>query len=74
MKLKVIAHPNSKQPRIEERDGVFHVYVNVVPEDGLANIAIAEALAEHFGVPRFEVELKSGHTAQIKLYEIHDVD
>ncbi len=74
MRVKVIAHPNSRQPRIEERDGVFHVYVNVSPEDGEANLAIADALARHFDLPRFEIELKSGFSSKLKLYEIHDLE
>ncbi len=74
MRIKVIAHTNSKQPRIEERDGVFHVYVNVSPEHGEANLAVADALARHFGLPRFEIELKSGFTSQLKFYEIHDLE
>jgi len=74
MKIQVIAHPNSKRPHVENRDGVFHVYVSPPPEDGKANWAVIGALAEHFDVPRFEVELKSGASAKIKLFEIHEVD
>jgi len=72
MKIQVIAHPGQKRPRIEQRDGVFHVYVSPPPEDGKANWAVVGALAAYFGVPRFEVELKSGASAKIKIFEIHD--
>jgi uncharacterized protein YggU (UPF0235/DUF167 family) len=74
MKVKVIAHPGSFKPRIEEKEDGLHVYVHDQPEDDRANKAIVLALAQHFEVPPFEVELKTGHTSKVKFFEIHDVD
>lgn len=74
MKIKVIAHPGSFSPRIEEREGEFHVYVHDQPEDDRANRAIIQALAKHFEVPAFEVELKSGVSSKVKYFEIYEVD
>lgn len=71
MKVAVIAHPNAKQPRIEkDLLGTLHVYVNAPPLEGKANRAIAEALAEHFKVKKFQIELISGAKSKNKLFEI----
>lgn len=72
MIIKVITHPNQKRQRVEKRENIFHVYVLAAPRDGLANHAVVDVLAEFFEVPRFEVELKTGHTSKIKIFEIHD--
>lgn len=74
MKITVIAHPGSIKPRVEKREDEYHVYVHDQPEDGRANEAIRQALANHFDVPVYEVELKNGHTAKIKIFEIHEID
>jgi uncharacterized protein YggU (UPF0235/DUF167 family) len=74
MKIKVIAHPGAFAPRIEQKEDGLHVYVHDQPEDDRANKAIIQALSKHFEVPAFEVELKSGHSSKIKMFEIHEVD
>jgi uncharacterized protein YggU (UPF0235/DUF167 family) len=74
MKVKVIAHPGAFAPRVEQKEDGLHVYVHDRPEHDLANKAITQALAKYFGVPAFEVELKTGYTSQIKYFEIHDLD
>lgn len=71
MKLSVITHPNSKKPRVEEDlTGQMHVYVSAPPLEGKANMAVVEALAEHFGAKKSAVTLLSGHTSKIKRFEI----
>lgn len=71
MKVSVVAHPNSKRPRIEkDLLGVLHVYVNKPPLEGKANQAVIEALAEYFKVRKSYVMFISGEKSKIKLFEI----
>ena len=71
MKVLVIAHPNSKRPRIE-KDLLenLHVYVNQPPLEGKANKATTEALAEYFKVKKNSVRLLSGEKSKNKIFEI----
>lgn len=71
MHLSVIVHPNNRRPRIEEDlTGTLHVYVSAPPLEGRANMAVIEALAQHFKVGKNKVILLSGHTAKIKRFDI----
>ena len=40
--------------------------VRAVPEDGRANNALVELVADEIGVPKSTVEVTSGHTARLK--------
>ena len=71
MKLSIIAHPNTKNPRIEkDLLGATHVYVNNPPLEGKANRAVVEALAKHFEVSRGKVILLWGEKSKNKVFEI----
>lgn len=71
MKMLIIAHPNSKKPRIvTDAVGQLHVYVTSTPVDGKANAAVIKALAAHFDLPKSAVSLKAGHTSKQKIVEI----
>ncbi|MDD5147817.1 MAG: DUF167 domain-containing protein [Candidatus Daviesbacteria bacterium] len=71
MKISVIAHPNSKNPRIEEDlMKVLHVWVKAPPLKGKANKAITEALANFFGIKKGKVTLIRGEKSKNKLFEI----
>jgi len=71
MKLSIIAHPNSKNPRIEkDLLGITHVYVNAPPLEGKANKAVIEALAEHNKVNKGKVFLVRGEKSKNKVFEI----
>ena len=71
MKISVIAHPNSRKPRIE-KDLLenLHVYVSQPPLEGKANKAVIEALAEYFKVKKNCVRLLSGEKSKHKVFEI----
>ncbi len=73
MKLSIIAHPNSKRPRIE-KDLLenLHVYVNQPPLEGKANKAIAQALAKYFKMKKNSARLLSGEKSKNKIFEILD--
>lgn len=71
MKIQIIAHPNSKKPRIEEDLlGTLHVYVNAPPLEGKANKAVIEALSEYFKVKKSCVLFISGAKSKSKTFEI----
>jgi len=71
MKIKVLAKPNKKEKKIVKVDETtYKVYVTEPPEDGKANKAITEALAEYFAVPKSNVQLMFGETAKEKIFTI----
>jgi hypothetical protein len=71
MKVAIIAHPNSKNPRVEtDLLGTMHVYVSAPPLEGKANKAVIEALAEHFKASRRKIILVGGEKSKNKLFEI----
>lgn len=70
MKVSVIAHPNSKNPRVEkDLLDQLHVYVKEPPLEGRANNAVVESLANYFKVPKSTVRLISGAKSKNKLFE-----
>ncbi|OGF66491.1 hypothetical protein A3I27_00665 [Candidatus Giovannonibacteria bacterium RIFCSPLOWO2_02_FULL_43_11b] len=74
MKIFVKAKPNSppslKLRRTSESKTIYLVSVKEAPKDGRANIAIQEALAEHFGVAPSRVRLVSGFSSRNKVFEV----
>lgn len=71
MKLTIIAHPNSKNPRIEtDLLGDTHVYVSEPSLDGRANKAIIKSLAKHFKVKKNQIILLSGEKNKLKNFKI----
>lgn len=71
MKIVVVTHPNTKNPRIEkDLLGTLHVYVSQPPLDGQANTAVIQALAEYFQTKRRNILLLSGQKAKNKVFEI----
>ncbi len=82
MKIFVKAKPNAKEQEVEKisppsselrRAGdtyYFAIAVKEPPINGLANEAIAKALAEYFGVARSRVRLISGFSFKQKVFEI----
>jgi len=71
MKLSIIAHPNSKKPRVEkDMLGTLHVYVHEPPLEGKANKAILEALANHFQIKKSQIVLLSGEKSKTKTFRL----
>ena len=71
MKISIVAHPNSKKPRIEEDLlGTLHVYVNAPPLEGKANKSVIEALSKHFKLKKDHISLISGAKSKIKTFEV----
>jgi len=71
VKISVVAHPNSKKPRlVKDLLGTLHVYVSQPPLEGKANNAVIETLAEYFSVKKSNVVLISGEKSKHKVFEI----
>lgn len=71
MIVEIVAHPNSKQPRVEQDlFSKLHVYVSAPPLEGKANLGVIEALAAHFKVKKFQIKLLRGTKSKIKVFEI----
>lgn len=72
MKISVVAHPNSKKPRVEkDLLGVVHVYVAEPPLEGKANGAVVESLAKYLGVKKGKVTIVRGSKSKNKTVEIN---
>ena len=71
MKLEIIAHPNSKKPRIEkDLLGTLHVYVSAPPLEGRANRAVVEAVAGYLNLKKSQVSLARGEKSKMKVLEV----
>lgn len=71
MKITVRVKASSKLAKIEKlQDGMLSVWVKEKPQEGKANYAVREALAEYFNIPRSRVTLISGEKSKTKLFEI----
>ena len=71
MRITVLVKAGRKESKIEKlSDNSFSVWVKEKPQDGKANYAVREALAEHFNIPRSRVTLVSGETSKTKLFDI----
>jgi uncharacterized protein YggU (UPF0235/DUF167 family) len=71
VKVSIIAHPNSKRPRVEkDLLETLHVYVSAPPLEGKANNAVREALAKYFKVKKSSVMFVSGEKSKNKIFEV----
>jgi len=69
--VRVRVKPGSRRPRIEQAgEGELVVWLKSPPAEGRANQELIERLAEHYGVPRAQVRIRSGHTSRNKLVEV----
>ncbi|MBI1916803.1 MAG: DUF167 domain-containing protein [Planctomycetes bacterium] len=72
--LPVRAQPRARKPGIlGEQAGALKIAVTAPPEDGRANEALVEALANCLGVKRSQVTLLAGVTARDKRFLIRGV-
>ena len=72
--LPVRAKPGSRRNElIEERAGALLVGVTAAPEQGKANDAIIELLADALKLRRSQIELLTGQTSRIKKFVVREV-
>lgn len=71
MKIEVHVKPNSRKEGVEKTAaGIYKVAVNAPPQDGRANEAVVELLAEHFDVPKSSITILRGHSGRKKLVSL----
>lgn len=71
MKIMVKVKPNSKVESVEKlSDSEFVVRVKAKPQDGKANYAAREALADYFSIPKVRIILVTGETSRNKIFEV----
>lgn len=62
--------PRASRNALSEQDGQLRAQVTAVPEDGRANRAVQELLAEALGVAKGRLTLLRGATARDKLFRL----
>lgn len=71
MNIFVKVKPTARADRLTKLSpNTFAAEVTAPPVDGRANAAVAVLLAEHFGIAKAQIRLKSGATSRTKLFEI----
>lgn len=73
--LHVRVTPKAKSARItreisENHTEYYKVYVTVAPEDGKANKAVIELLADALGLPKSALTISHGLTSREKIIQI----
>ncbi len=68
VEVKVI--PKAGRNAVKEEAGRLKVYVTAPPENGKANGAVIELLADHFGVKKRNIVIVRGETSPLKVIEI----
>ena len=69
--FQVRVTPRARQNKVQRQpDGSLKVYVQAPPEDGRANEAVVETIAEWLGVKRRQVTIVSGVTSRNKLVQV----
>ena len=70
MKIEVVVHTNSKNPRVEkDLIGMIHVYVNTPPLEGKANKAVVESLSKFLKVKKSGIILIKGEKSKNKVFD-----
>ena len=71
MKITVIAKPRAKENRVEKiGETHYRVWVKAPPDEGRANQAICEVLADYLGIPKLRLSVAAGHKSKTKILEI----
>jgi uncharacterized protein len=69
--LKLKVKPGARVDELTELDdGTWQARVKAPPVDGKANAAVIALVAEHFGVPKARVRIRSGASGRLKLVQI----
>ncbi len=73
MKYTIRVKTNAKQNTVEEcLGGELRVFVKAPPQEGRANEAVIEALAEHFDIPKSRVAILGGFKSKTKLVRVDE--
>ena len=67
IRVTVRLTPKAAHDRIDGiKQGVIQARVRAVPEDGRANAALVELVAQEIGVPKSTVSVTAGKTSRLK--------
>lgn len=68
----VRVHPGARRTQIKSvmEDGTIKIDIAAPPEDGKANAALVEFLAEEFGLAKSNIEIVSGETSRRKVVRV----
>jgi uncharacterized protein (TIGR00251 family) len=74
-RLRFRVSPGARQTELAGRHGEgWKVRVAAPPEDGRANDAVLELLAERVGLPRRALTIVSGHKSRDKVVEMSGIE
>jgi uncharacterized protein len=74
-RLVLRVSPGARTNAVVGRHGeAWKVRVSAPPEDGRANAAVVELLADTLGVPARTISVVSGHAARDKLVELAGIE
>ncbi len=62
--------PRASRNQLTEEEGQLRAQVTAVPEDGRANKAVSELLAEALGVAKTRLTLVRGATSREKVFRL----
>jgi len=62
--------PRAKQNKVVENGDVLRVYTTTVPENGRANDAVIDLLAEYFDVAKSRIKILKGQTSRDKIVTV----
>ncbi len=70
-RIWVTVKPRAKKEEVRKTDeGQYLASVHAPPQQGKANVALIELLANYFSVPKTSVKIIRGQTGRKKLIEI----
>jgi uncharacterized protein len=71
--IRIKVKPNSRVASLEDlHDGTWRARVKAPPVDGKANDELLRLVADHFGLRRAQVSVKSGASGRLKLVQLDD--
>ncbi|CAN5495380.1 DUF167 domain-containing protein [soil metagenome] len=69
--LRIKVKPNARQSALaEQADGTWLAQIKSPPIDGKANQELIALVAQHFGVRKAQVAIRSGASGRVKLVTI----
>jgi hypothetical protein len=71
MKIFIQVKTNKKENKVEKIDeNNYQVFVKAPAKEGKANAAVIKILAQHFGVAKSKITIKSGLKSKQKIIQI----
>jgi uncharacterized protein (TIGR00251 family) len=74
-RVRLRVSPGARHSEVVGRQGDgWKVRVTAPPEDGRANEAVLDLLAQRLNLPRRSLSIVSGHTAREKVVQLNGID